>query len=65
MGDNPAATACPFVDYGCAALYPESPHWSGLSGYIFEEEVSLGKMKREASKVRVFSDATVIVPHGG
>jgi deoxyhypusine synthase len=38
------------------------PHWGGLSGCTFEEAVSWGKVKREASKVQVFSDATITVP---
>jgi deoxyhypusine synthase len=40
----------------------ERSHWSGLSGCTFEEAVSWGKVKPEASKVQVFSDATVTVP---
>jgi deoxyhypusine synthase len=38
------------------------PHWGGLSGCTFEEAVSWGKVAREASKVQVFSDATITVP---
>lgn len=38
------------------------PHWGGLSGCTFEEAISWGKVKREASKVQVFSDATITVP---
>lgn len=33
-----------------------------LSGCTFEEAVSWGKVKKEASKVQVFSDATITVP---
>jgi deoxyhypusine synthase len=40
----------------------DSPHWGGLSGCTFEEAVSWGKVKKEASKVQVFSDATITVP---
>jgi deoxyhypusine synthase len=40
----------------------DSPHWGGLSGCTFEEAVSWGKVAKEASKVQVFSDATVTVP---
>jgi len=40
----------------------DAPHWGGLSGCTFEEAVSWGKVKSEASKVQVFSDATVTVP---
>jgi deoxyhypusine synthase len=40
----------------------DSPHWGGLSGCTFEEAVSWGKVKTEASKVQVFSDATITVP---
>jgi len=40
----------------------DAPHWGGLSGCTFEEAVSWGKVKREASKVQVFSDATITVP---
>jgi deoxyhypusine synthase len=40
----------------------DAPHWGGLSGCTFEEAVSWGKVAREASKVQVFSDATVTVP---
>jgi deoxyhypusine synthase len=40
----------------------DSPHWGGLSGCTFEEAVSWGKVAREASKVQVFSDATITVP---
>jgi len=36
-------------------------HLSGLSGCNFEEAVSWGKVKREASKEQVFSDATITV----
>ncbi len=38
------------------------PHWGGLSGCTFEEAVSWGKVKKEARKVQVFSDATITVP---
>jgi len=38
------------------------PHFGGLSGCTFEEAVSWGKVAREASKVQVFSDATITVP---
>ena len=40
----------------------DAPHWGGLSGCTFEEAVSWGKVKKEASKVQVFSDATITVP---
>jgi deoxyhypusine synthase len=40
----------------------DSPHWGGLSGCTFEEAVSWGKVAKEASKVQVFSDATITVP---
>ncbi len=40
----------------------DAPHWGGLSGCTFEEAVSWGKVAREASKVQVFSDATITVP---
>ena len=40
----------------------DSPHWGGLSGCTFEEAISWGKVKKEASKVQVFSDATITVP---
>lgn len=40
----------------------DAPHWGGLSGCTFEEAVSWGKVKRDASKVQVFSDATITVP---
>lgn len=40
----------------------DSPHWGGLSGCTFEEAVSWGKVKKDASKVQVFSDATITVP---
>ncbi len=40
----------------------DSPHWGGLSGCTFEEAVSWGKVKKEASRVQVFSDATITVP---
>ncbi|MGB4087223.1 deoxyhypusine synthase [Methanothrix sp.] len=40
----------------------DSPHWGGLSGCTFEEAVSWGKVRKEASKVQVFSDATITVP---
>ena len=40
----------------------DAPHWGGLSGCTFEEAVSWGKVKRAASKVLVFSDATITVP---
>jgi len=38
------------------------PHFGGLSGCTFEEAVSWGKVAKEASKVQVFSDATITVP---
>jgi deoxyhypusine synthase len=38
------------------------PHFGGLSGCTFEEAVSWGKVSKEASKVQVFSDATITVP---
>ena len=40
----------------------DSPHWGGLSGCTFEEAISWGKVKKEASRVQVFSDATITVP---
>jgi len=40
----------------------DSPHWGGLSGCTFEEAISWGKVNRGASKVQVFSDATITVP---
>ena len=40
----------------------DAPHWGGLSGCTFEEAVSWGKVAKEASKVQVFSDATITVP---
>jgi deoxyhypusine synthase len=40
----------------------DAPHWGGLSGCTFEEAVSWGKIKKEASRVQVFSDATITVP---
>jgi deoxyhypusine synthase len=40
----------------------DAPHWGGLSGCTFEEAISWGKVSREASKVQVFSDATITVP---
>jgi len=40
----------------------DAPHWGGLSGCTFEEAVSWGKVKKEASRVQVFSDATISVP---
>jgi deoxyhypusine synthase len=40
----------------------DAPQWGGLSGCTFEEAVSWGKVAKEASKVQVFSDATVTVP---
>jgi deoxyhypusine synthase len=40
----------------------DSPHWGGLSGCTFEEAISWGKVNRDASKVQVFSDATIAVP---
>ncbi|MCJ7444798.1 MAG: deoxyhypusine synthase [Methanotrichaceae archaeon] len=40
----------------------DSPQWGGLSGSTFEEAVSWGKVKKDASKVQVFSDATISVP---
>lgn len=40
----------------------DAPHWGGLSGCTFEEAVSWGKVKKEARKVQVFSDATITVP---
>jgi deoxyhypusine synthase len=40
----------------------DSPQWGGLSGCTFEEAVSWGKVKKDASKVQVFSDATISVP---
>jgi deoxyhypusine synthase len=38
------------------------PHFGGLSGCTFEEAISWGKVAKEASKVQVFSDATITVP---
>jgi deoxyhypusine synthase len=40
----------------------DAPHWGGLSGCTFEEAISWGKVAKEASKVQVFSDATITVP---
>ncbi len=40
----------------------DAPHWGGLSGCTFEEAVSWGKVKKEAKRVQVFSDATISVP---
>lgn len=40
----------------------EALRWGGLSGCIFEDAVSWGKVKREASKVQVFPDAAITVP---
>ncbi len=39
----------------------DAPHWGGLSGCAFEGGC-WGKVKREASKVQVFSDATITMP---
>jgi len=40
----------------------DAPHWGGLSGCTFDEAVSWGKVRKEASRVQVFSDATISVP---
>ncbi len=40
-------------DHSYAIQYTtDAPHWGGLSGCTFEEAVSWGKVKREASKVQ-------------
>jgi deoxyhypusine synthase len=40
----------------------DPPHWGGLSGCTFEEAQSWGKIAAEASKVTVYSDATIALP---
>ncbi|MBN1504930.1 MAG: deoxyhypusine synthase family protein [Candidatus Eisenbacteria bacterium] len=40
----------------------DPPHWGGLSGCTFEEAQSWGKIAPQASKVTVYSDATIALP---
>jgi deoxyhypusine synthase len=40
----------------------DPPHWGGLSGCTFEEAQSWGKISPQASKVTVYSDATIAFP---
>ncbi len=40
----------------------DAPHWGGLSGSTFDEAKSWGKVALNASKVTVFSDATIALP---
>ena len=63
MGDYSGGHHCA-IQYATNAPHciRRSPHWGGLSGCTFEEAVSWGKVKKEASKVQVFSDATITVP---
>ncbi len=40
----------------------DPPHWGGLSGCTFDEAKSWGKVAANASKVTVYSDATIALP---
>jgi deoxyhypusine synthase len=40
----------------------DPPHWGGLSGCTFEEAQSWGKISPQASRVTVYSDATIALP---
>ncbi len=64
---NRGSSREPISDYSGGHSYAiqfttDAPHWGGLSGCTFEEAVSWGKVKKEARKVQVFSDATITVP---